>query len=124
MVSDEHNTVAQEPIAVVGLAFQFPGGANTEEKLWKLMLERRCVTREYPKDRFNIDLYNDSSHIGVNKVSKNGSFTCALSILIRHDYRLLPGLHIFWTTTLESSILDSFQSLRRKLAVWTLNTAR
>jgi hypothetical protein len=62
---------ALEPIAVIGLAFQFPGGANTDDKLWKLMMERRCVSTEFPKDRFNIDLYHVPNETGASKVSSD-----------------------------------------------------
>ncbi|KAF1997032.1 hypothetical protein P154DRAFT_579360 [Amniculicola lignicola CBS 123094] len=69
--SDTH-----EPIAVIGMAFLFPGGANTEEKLWELIMERRCVSIEFPKDRGNIDLYYDPSQTGM---SKNPAIVMALT---------------------------------------------
>jgi len=67
MLSNGQNG-SPEPIAVIGLSFQFPGGVNTEEELWELMMERRCVSSEFPRDRFNIDLYHDSDQTGLSKV--------------------------------------------------------
>lgn len=47
----------QEPIAVIGMSFKFPGGAETSEDFWKLLAEKRNVAKEVPADRFNIDAF-------------------------------------------------------------------
>ncbi|KAK7186534.1 polyketide synthase [Paraphaeosphaeria sporulosa] len=65
-----------EPIAVVGLAFKFPGGGNTEKEFWEIMMQRKCVVGEFPPERGNIDTCYDPSMKGTSKVSYslNGHF--------------------------------------------------
>ncbi|KAL8643785.1 MAG: hypothetical protein Q9226_008122, partial [Calogaya cf. arnoldii] len=46
-----------EPIAVVGISLKFPGEATSEERFWKMMLEKRCASKDYPSDRMNIDAF-------------------------------------------------------------------
>ena len=46
-----------EPIAIVGLAFQFPGGIVTEDAFWDMMTERKCLSSDFPADRINIDAF-------------------------------------------------------------------
>lgn len=47
-----------EPIAIVGMAFRFPGGAVTEDALWDMLLEKRCASSKFPSDRINIDAFH------------------------------------------------------------------
>ncbi|CAK3779972.1 probable polyketide synthase [Lecanosticta acicola] len=43
----------QEPIAIVGSACRFPGGASSPSKLWGLLKEPRDVVQEVPPSRFD-----------------------------------------------------------------------
>ncbi|AXG81918.1 SDR family NAD(P)-dependent oxidoreductase [Streptomyces paludis] len=43
--------VADEPIAIVGMACRFPGGIAGPEDLWRVAAEGRCVAGEFPVDR-------------------------------------------------------------------------
>jgi acyl transferase domain-containing protein len=54
-----------EPIAVVGMAFEFPGGATTEDSLWTLLMQKRCVSSEFPRSRMNIDAFYHPSRPGA-----------------------------------------------------------
>jgi hypothetical protein len=49
--------VINEPIAIVGLAFQFPGGCDTPEAFWKALAERRCTASSAPSDRYSSDSF-------------------------------------------------------------------
>lgn len=49
-----------EPIAVVGLSLKFPDDATTPESFWKLLLEKRCVSREIPENRANMEAFYHS----------------------------------------------------------------
>ncbi len=51
--------VADEPIAVVGIACRFPGGANDPSSYWNLLFAGLNVTRDIPKERFDTEPWYD-----------------------------------------------------------------
>ena len=48
---------ALDSIAVVGFSFKFPEEADSAEALWDMMIQGRCVSTEFPKDRLNIEAF-------------------------------------------------------------------
>ncbi|OAA66673.1 BcPKS5, polyketide synthase [Niveomyces insectorum RCEF 264] len=55
----------QEPIAVIGMACRFPGGANTPSKLWDLLQSPTDLSQRVPVDRFDVTGFyhaNGSQH--------------------------------------------------------------
>lgn len=49
---------AAEPIAIVGMACNFPGGADSPEKFWEMLKSKRSAwTDTAPSDRFNFDAH-------------------------------------------------------------------
>jgi acyl transferase domain-containing protein/acyl carrier protein/ubiquinone/menaquinone biosynthesis C-methylase UbiE len=63
------------PIAIVGLALRFPGGADTPEKLWALLRDGVDAITEVPRERWDIDEYFDADPAAVGKISvRHGGF--------------------------------------------------
>ncbi|RYP80319.1 hypothetical protein DL770_006266 [Monosporascus sp. CRB-9-2] len=57
------------------MSFRFPQGAETSDDLWKLLVERRCATTEFPRDRFNIDAFWHPDHRRQNTINtREGHF--------------------------------------------------
>jgi acyl transferase domain-containing protein/acyl carrier protein len=48
-----------DPIAVVGMACRFPGGANDVDAYWDLLVKGRDAVSEIPRDRFDVDAFFD-----------------------------------------------------------------
>ncbi|KAH8430734.1 beta-ketoacyl [acyl carrier protein] synthase domain-containing protein [Aspergillus melleus] len=42
-----------DPIAIVGLALQFPGGATDLDSFWDMLIQGRCVSQSPPPERIN-----------------------------------------------------------------------
>lgn len=61
----------REPVAIVGSACRFPGGADNPQKLWDLLLQPRDIARRIPADRFAVDgfWHEDGSHHGTSNVT-------------------------------------------------------
>ena len=49
----------EEPIAVIGMSCRFPGGANSLEAYWDLLINGKDAIVEVPKDRWSLDEYYD-----------------------------------------------------------------
>ncbi|KAF2258395.1 hypothetical protein CC78DRAFT_587196 [Lojkania enalia] len=75
----------QEPIAVVGSACRFPGGANSPSALWKLLESPRDVGVELGPDRFDAKAFYhpDGTHHGTSNVLR--------SYLLEEDVRLFDA---------------------------------
>ena len=64
-----------EPIAIIGTACRFPGGATTPKLYWQLLKEGRDAIIEVPSSRWNINDYYDSNPDVPGKMcTRNGGF--------------------------------------------------
>ncbi|KAF9888949.1 hypothetical protein FE257_008118 [Aspergillus nanangensis] len=53
-----------EPIAIVGTACRFPGGANSPSKLWDLLKAPRDVVENFPPDKLNMaSIYHENGDL-------------------------------------------------------------
>ncbi|MGW2378386.1 type I polyketide synthase, partial [Kitasatospora sp. NPDC001683] len=72
-----HRTVgSDEPIAIIGMACRFPGGANSPEELWRLVEGEVDAITPFPADRgWNLDALHDpdADRIGTT-YTRGGGF--------------------------------------------------
>jgi acyl transferase domain-containing protein/NADPH:quinone reductase-like Zn-dependent oxidoreductase/NADP-dependent 3-hydroxy acid dehydrogenase YdfG/acyl carrier protein len=64
-----------EPIAVVGMACRFPGGADTPERYWGVLATEADTVREIPADRWPWQrFYNPDTKVAGTHYVRHGSF--------------------------------------------------
>nr|ADM46359.1 polyketide synthase [Streptomyces sp. CS] len=64
-----------EPIAIVGMACHLPGGVNSSEELWRLVVEGRDAMSGFPDDRgWDLSAFfsDDPDQAGTSYVSQGG----------------------------------------------------
>ncbi|KAF6805807.1 hybrid pks-nrps protein [Colletotrichum sojae] len=93
-----------EPIAVIGLAHRFPGGASTPAKLWEVLTSGRDLSREPPADRLNLAKFYDPNG------EKHGSSNVTRSYFLSEDPRLFDT-SFFNVSPLEAEAMDPQQRL-------------
>jgi acyl transferase domain-containing protein/NADPH:quinone reductase-like Zn-dependent oxidoreductase/acyl carrier protein len=59
----------QSPIAVIGMACQFPGGAESVEEYWQMMLQGFDPIQEVPSNRWQLNEYYDSDNKKAGKMN-------------------------------------------------------
>jgi acyl transferase domain-containing protein/NADPH:quinone reductase-like Zn-dependent oxidoreductase/acyl carrier protein len=71
--ADQH--AVSEPIAVIGIGCRVPGGANTPDAFWRLLLEGGCPVRDVPLERWDVGQYYDQSPEAAGKTYvRRGTF--------------------------------------------------
>ena len=64
-----------EPIAIVGMACRFPGGATDPSSFWRLLCDGRDAISEVPPDRWDVDAFYDPDPTAPGKMnSRWGGF--------------------------------------------------
>ena len=64
-----------EPIAIVGMACRFPGGATDPESYWRLLLSGRDAITQIPGSRWDLDAWYDDDRSAPGKMYvRHGGF--------------------------------------------------
>src|SRR5258707_13930868 len=64
-----------EPIAIIGQACRFPGGADTPEAFWTLLRDGVDAITEVPPERWDADAYYDADPDAPGKIyTRDGGF--------------------------------------------------
>ena len=58
----------REPIAIIGMSCRFPGGADSPEAYWKLLIDGIDAISEVPEDRWSIEDYYDDNPMTPGKI--------------------------------------------------------
>jgi phthiocerol/phenolphthiocerol synthesis type-I polyketide synthase C len=81
----------EEPIAIVGIACRFPGGMNTLESFWDVLISKKDVVGEFPKDRVpNIDNLIDPGRTPGKIISRSGGFLEKIDEFDAGFFRISP----------------------------------
>ncbi|KAK8102255.1 hypothetical protein PG984_015401 [Apiospora sp. TS-2023a] len=63
-----------EPIAIVGISFRLPQGAESEDSLWNILETGRNVMTEWPESRANLDAFPSPKASINNALSSRGGY--------------------------------------------------
>ncbi|MBM7846683.1 type I polyketide synthase [Herpetosiphon giganteus] len=72
---DSLKQARQEPIAIVGIGCRFPGGANSPEQFWQLLVDGRETVGDIPTNRWDVDNFFSSNPAAEGKMyTRRGAF--------------------------------------------------
>ncbi len=71
----EKNKSVREPIAIIGIGLRLPGGANSAEDLWNILLNKVDAIIDTPSDRWNYKNFFDADIDRQGKIiARQGGF--------------------------------------------------
>src|SRR5689334_3019033 len=71
----ELESTNKEPIALIGLGCRFPGGVQTPDAYWQLLVSGRDAVSETPSSRWDASAYYDPDPTAPGKTyTRNGGF--------------------------------------------------
>ncbi|KAL4747556.1 hypothetical protein BDW72DRAFT_209502 [Aspergillus terricola var. indicus] len=83
----------EDPIAIIGFAFEFPQDATSSERFWRMICEGRSATTDVPRDRMNVDAFYhpDTSRHGSIHVRGGNFITADLGAFDAPFFSITPG---------------------------------
>ncbi|GAA91228.1 polyketide synthase [Aspergillus luchuensis IFO 4308] len=104
------------PLAVVGMSLKFPEDATSPEAFWKMLVEGRCVSTEFPSNRMNIDAHHDAERGRLHNV------TCRGAHFVKEDLSLFDA-PFFGITDADAKAMDPQQRLALETVYRALENA-
>lgn len=111
-----YKTPISEPIAIVGTACRFAGGATSPSRLWDVLANPTDLAQVIPKDRFNIDAFyhEDGEYHGTTNSSK--------AYFLEQDHRVFDA-SFFNITPREAEAIDPQQRMLLEVVYEALESA-
>lgn len=106
--SKESSKARKEPIALIGIACRYPGGADSPEAFWRLLCEERDAISEIPPDRWHWQAFYDADR------AKPGSIYSRWGGFLPHVDRF--DAPFFGISPREVAVMDPQQRLLLELA--------
>ncbi len=104
-----------DPVAIVGMACRFPGGADAPEQLWDLLCRGADAVRDIPTDRWPADAWFDPDLSAVGKtITKRAAFLERIDGFDADYFGVLPR---------EAQRMDPQQRLFLEVAIDALDDA-
>ena len=83
--------LASEPIAIVGMACRFPGGATSPEQFWDVLDRGVDAIREVPLERWDVDAYFDADPGAPGKIrTRWGGFLDHIDLFDAEFFGIAP----------------------------------
>ncbi|MCJ1357455.1 MAG: hypothetical protein MMC33_007451 [Icmadophila ericetorum] len=118
-----------EPLAIIGLAFEFPQEATSEESFWQMIFDGQSASTDFPKDRMNIDAFyhpdgsrqNTITVRGGNFVSEDlGAFDSPFFSITPAEAACMDPQHRRMLETAYHALEDDYDAEQRHAAVGLL----
>lgn len=103
-------------LVIVGISLKFPEDAVSPESFWKMLMDGRCASKEFPADRLNIDVYYDSNPNRYDTLSNRGGY------FLSEDLSLFDA-PFFSITAAEATVMDPQQRLALETSYRALENA-
>jgi acyl transferase domain-containing protein len=102
--NDRLRAASREPVAIVGMACRYPGGAESPDDLWSLVIEERDAVCGFPDDRgWDLDgLCGPDAHPELRSAVGEGGFLRRAGAFDPAPFGISPG---------EASVMDPQQRL-------------
>jgi phthiocerol/phenolphthiocerol synthesis type-I polyketide synthase E len=106
---------AVEPVAIVGIGCRFPGGADSVDAFWDLLVGGRDATCDVPADRWDMDRFFDPDPLEPRKMYvRRGGFIPEIGMFDADFFGIAPQ---------EALRMDPAQRLLMEVAWETLENA-
>ena len=111
-----------DPIAIVGMGCRFPGGADSPEAFWQLLVDGVDAVRPVPADRWDVQaVYDADPSVPGKSIAREGGFleridgfdAAYFNILPREAERMDPQQRLFLEVAMEA--LDDAGFTREQL---------